>query len=205
MYIELSKCPQKFQIIQFESDWEPSGINICLSFPYKFQTLEDYISFNIDFFLHFCLGMLAIDSGWSDMTWQISPLPSKVRVRVILKFGQMGPLLHPKNKKVTYDIIYILYDQLRVTLVIMIQLGSIFHKPRCITSLLVFWIRITSCQCNLCVSNSHPWINLHLFCKPHQILHMQSCKHQALLIFVRISWIYFHIERSLYMNERITL
>ena len=46
---------------------------ISLSFLYKFENLEAYISLNIDISLHiFCLGMLGIDNEWSDMAWQLN-------------------------------------------------------------------------------------------------------------------------------------
>ena len=41
---------------------------------YKFETLEAYISLNIDiFFTYFYLRMFGIDSGWCDMAWQMNP------------------------------------------------------------------------------------------------------------------------------------
>ena len=50
---------------------------ISLSFLYTCGTLETYISLHSDIcFLHiFCLGMFSIDSGSSDMAWQVGPLP----------------------------------------------------------------------------------------------------------------------------------
>ena len=47
---------QKFQLSQFLSDLEPSEIYISLSFLYKLQTLEAYISCNIDIF-YICVRM----------------------------------------------------------------------------------------------------------------------------------------------------
>ena len=66
-----------FQNCQFFSNCEPSDMYISLSFLYKSGTLEAYISLHSDIcFLHIvCLGML--DSGWSDMAWQMNPLPQE--------------------------------------------------------------------------------------------------------------------------------
>ena len=36
---------------------------IVVGYIYKCQTAQAYIAINIGFFSHFCLGMLAIDSG----------------------------------------------------------------------------------------------------------------------------------------------
>ena len=65
-----------FQNCQFFGNWEPSDMYISLSILYKSGTLEACISFHSDIcFLHnFCLGMFNIDSGWSDMAWQMNPL-----------------------------------------------------------------------------------------------------------------------------------
>ena len=52
-YIELSSPYKNFQRSQFLSDSEPSEKYITLSFLYKFQTWEAYISHNIDFFTYF--------------------------------------------------------------------------------------------------------------------------------------------------------
>ena len=52
------------------------GYMWCLLFLYTFETLEAEISLHIVTFLHiYCLGMLGIDCGWSDMAWQMSPTP----------------------------------------------------------------------------------------------------------------------------------
>ena len=54
-------------------NWETHKMCISLSFLYKFENLEAYISLNIDISLHiFCLGMLGIDNEWSDMAWQLN-------------------------------------------------------------------------------------------------------------------------------------
>ena len=50
-HTELSNL-KKFQISQLLSDWEASEIYISLSYLYKFQTWEAYITLNIDIFVH---------------------------------------------------------------------------------------------------------------------------------------------------------
>ena len=73
-----SLCPPKFffQSSQFFSNLEPSEIYISLSFLYKFETWEAYISLNINIFMtYFYVRMFGIDSGWCDMGWQLNPLP----------------------------------------------------------------------------------------------------------------------------------
>ena len=53
-YIEFSILWKHFsQNSQFLSDWEPSEIYISLSFLYKFETLDAFISLNIDIFYIF--------------------------------------------------------------------------------------------------------------------------------------------------------
>ena len=55
--------------------WE-DGYMWCLLFLYTFESLEADIALHIViFYIFFCLGMLGIDCGWSDMAWQMSPTP----------------------------------------------------------------------------------------------------------------------------------
>ena len=62
-----SKC--FFNIIHFV------GIvsHITFTFP-SHISINAYIYLHFDIFTYFCLGMLGIDSGWSNVAWQMNPL-----------------------------------------------------------------------------------------------------------------------------------
>ena len=77
-----------FNIVNF------AGIESHLKFTFTshFSThLQVWMPISVYIFTYFCLGMLGIDSGWSDMTWQTIPLISDWRLQ--WHFNQMDTTL----------------------------------------------------------------------------------------------------------------
>ena len=64
-----------FQHSSFVSNCKVCEMYISWLFLYTSATWEGYICLHIDIFIYFCLHMFLIDSGWSDMAWQMSSLP----------------------------------------------------------------------------------------------------------------------------------
>ena len=96
-------CPQYrfFQHSSFVSNFEPCEMYICWLFLYTSTTWEGYICLHIDIFTYFCLHMFLIDSGWSDMAWQMSSLPPWEDISLIWSknhfFCSMYICVSPKN------------------------------------------------------------------------------------------------------------